>query len=167
MARQIADEQSTPVLPDAAHRPRMQHQLDVATGVWGAAMVLSAIMLGGGLGLAAAATLQPAAGVEPELANLLHAMVGIKALIFTGAAALILLRLRGPVRAAAIAGYAAGLGMCAAALFWLWGLSGLLLGSALFYGGLILTYLTASRDPLLMAGLKRSLPRDSSLSGRT
>jgi hypothetical protein len=129
-------------------------------------MVLSAIMVGGGLGLAAAATLQPAAGVEPDLANLLHAMVGIKALIFAGAAALVLLRLRGPVRAVSIAGYAAGLGMSAVALFWLWGLSGLFLGSALFYGGLILTYLTASRDRLLVAGLKRSLPQDASLSGR-
>ncbi|WP_295883406.1 hypothetical protein [uncultured Thiohalocapsa sp.] len=166
MARQRFDEQATPVVPDATDRSHMRLQSQARTGVWGASMVLSAIMVGGGLGLAAAATLQPAAGVEPDLANLLHAMVGIKALIFAGAAALVLLRLRGPVRAASIAGYAAGLGMSAAALFWLWGLSGLFLGSALFYGGLILTYLTASRDPLLVAGLKRSLPQDASLSGR-
>ncbi len=68
------------------------------------------------------------------------------------------LRLRGPVSLGSIGGYCTGLGMSAAALVWLWGLSGLLLGSALFYGGLVATYLTASKDQGLADGLRRALP---------
>jgi hypothetical protein len=81
-------------------------------------------------------------------------MVGIKATIFAAAVALVLLRLRGAVAGRPLMGYAGGLGLSAAALVWLWGLSGLPLGSALFYGGLIVVYLTASKDPLLGAALR-------------
>jgi uncharacterized membrane protein YjjP (DUF1212 family) len=56
------------------------------------------------------------------------------------------------VTARALLGYAAGLGLSAGALAWLWGLSGLLVGSIAFYGGLIVTLKTASRDRLLVAG---------------
>lgn len=174
MARQVADEQATPAVPGAVapaplhadrrrglqvvHRP--EHPAEPATaampGAVGAAVVMASVALGAGLGLASAATLQAPAAADAALANLLHAMVGIKALIFAAAATLILMRLRAPAAAASLAGYGAGLGVSAAALVWLWGLSGLLVGSALFYGGLAIGYLTASRDPLLASALKGS-----------
>jgi hypothetical protein len=47
------------------------------------------------------------------------------------------------------------MGLSAGALVWLWSLTALLPGSLLFYGGLLATYLTASRDPGLFAGLRR------------
>ncbi len=157
MARQGVDEQATPAIPDAAVTSRPQVAADSLRGVFGTSVVLGALGVGAGLGLAAMLTLQAPTAVEPALANLLHAMVGIKALILAGASALVAMRLRGPVATASLAGYAVGLGLSAGALVWLWGLSGLLAGSALFYGGLILTYLTAGRDGRL-GGLLRILP---------
>jgi len=121
-------------------------------------VVTASVALGAGLGAVAALMLQAPAGADAALANLLHAMVGIKALVFATATALVLLRLRAPATVASLAGYGAGLGLSAGALVWLWGLSGLLLGSALFYGGLVLTYLTAGRDRLLAAAVKRKRP---------
>jgi hypothetical protein len=154
MARQLSDDQATPALPvhDNTALPSAPDTALAAPLAMGA--VGGAVVVGLGLGLGLALAVQTAAGVEPALANLLHAMVGVKALIFSGALALVLWRLRGPVGIRALAGYATGLGMSAAALVWLWGLSGLLAGSAAFYGGLILVYLSASRDPLLGQGLQ-------------
>jgi hypothetical protein len=158
MARQLFDEQATPAVPGIADPPRPAG-LDTPLPGPLAMGVASAAALGGlGLGLGLALALQPAVAVEPALANLLHAMVGIKALIFAGALALVLWRLRGPVAVPALAGYSTGLAASAAALVWLWGLSGLLPGSAAFYGGLLLVYLSASRDPLLAQGLKAVVP---------
>ncbi|WP_296899669.1 hypothetical protein [Thiohalocapsa sp.] len=158
MARQRSDEQATPALPNVAASSQPTAQSEAMSGVAGASTLMAAIVVGAGLGLAAAAMLQPAARVEPALANLLHAMVGIKALLFTGALALVLLRLRGPVQVASVAGYAAGFATSAAALVWLCGLWGLLLLFALFLGGFTAPYPPDSRDPLLMSGLKRALP---------
>lgn len=158
MARQLSDDQATPAVPAIADRPRTAG-LDTPVAAPLAMGVASAAAVGGlGLGLGLALMLQPAAAIEPALTNLLHAMVGIKAFIFAGALALVLWRLRGPVGVRALAGYAAGLAASAAALVWLWGLSGLLPGSAAFYGGLLLVYLSASRDPLLAQGLKAVVP---------
>lgn len=114
--------------------------------------LLGAIAVGGFLGVLITLSLAGPVAMEPGLIRLLHGMVAIKGLIFTAAAAMVLRRLRGPVTARTLFGYAAGLGLSAGALAWLWGLSGLLLGSIGFYGGLILTLKTASRDRLLVAG---------------
>lgn len=162
MARQGSDEQATPAVPGgmaaipshAAPRVRTRTAIEPLPGVAGAAVVMASVALGAAVGAVAALMLQAPAGADAALANLLHAMVGVKALIFAAATALALLRLRAPATTASIAGYGAGLGLSAAALVWLWGLSGLLLGSAMFYGGLILAYLTAGRDPLLSAAVK-------------
>ncbi len=89
----------------------------------------------------------------PELERLLHLMVGIKALIFTVAAALVFRRLSRPVYRRVLLGYEAGLGLSAGALVWLWSLTALLPGSILFYGGLLVAYLSASRDPWLLRGV--------------
>lgn len=160
MARQLSDDRATPAPPVVAEQPRPEPQgRPVALESAFPMGALSAALAAGlGCGALAAWALQPPASVEPSLATLLHGMVGIKALIFLGALALVLLRLRGAVAARALAGYCVGIGMSAAALVWLWGLSGLLVGSALFYGGLVVTYVTASRDPLVLAGLQRVLP---------
>jgi hypothetical protein len=158
MARQLSDEQATPALPAIADRTRPAGLKTPLAGPLAMGVVSAAAVGGLGLGLALAMSVQPAAAVEPALANLLHTMVGIKALIFLGALSLVLMRLRGPVGARSLTGYAAGLGASAAAVVWLWGLSGLLAGSAAFYGGLLLVYLSASRDPLLAQGLKAVVP---------
>ena len=117
--------------------------------------LLSAIAVGGLGGVLITLSLAGPVAMEPGLMRLLHGMVAIKGLIFTAAAALVLRRLRGPVTARTLSGYAVGLGLSAGALAWLWGLSGLLLGSIAFYGGVILTLKTASRDRLLIAGFSQ------------
>ncbi|MCG6941712.1 MAG: hypothetical protein LJE69_10735 [Thiohalocapsa sp.] len=158
MARQHADERATPALPapaDQRQAQRLSAPVDSSPALSAAAV---AVAIGLGVGFLAAWALQAPASREPSLAHLLHGMVGIKALIYSGALVLVGLRLRGPVGARALAGYCLGLGMSAAALVWLWGLSGLLVGSVLFYGGLVVVYLTASRDPLVAVGFRRGPP---------
>ena len=153
MARQLFHEQATPAVPAVATTP-LDPVTRLVPGPAAMAVLAAAIGLGAGVGLLALLTLATPVAREPSLVSLLHGMVGIKALIFAGAAALVGLRLRGPVTGRVLAGYGAGLGTSAAALVWLWGLSGLLMGSALFYGGLVVTYLTASKDALLADGLR-------------
>ncbi len=114
--------------------------------------LLGAIAVGGFCGVLITLSLAGPVAMEPGLMRLLHGMVAIKGLIFMAAAAVVLRRLRGPVTARTLSGYAVGLGLSAGALAWLWGLSGLLLGSIAFYGGLVLALKTASRDRLLVAG---------------
>jgi hypothetical protein len=151
MARQVSADQATPSPPGLTETPTEPTPVQRAQSrlLQGVTLCSAAVATGAGLGLLAALALQGPATVEPALANLLHAMVAIKAMVFTAAAALVLYRLRGPVGDGSLIGYCGGLAASAAALVWLWGLSGLLLGSALFYGGLIVTYLTATKDPLL------------------
>ncbi len=158
MARQLSDDPATLAVPAVPGQTPLQGPAGALDSAISESAVAAAIALSLGLGALAAWAVQAPASVQPSLASLLQLMVAIKALIFAGAGALVLLRLRGPVAGGALGGYCLGLGMSAAALAWLWGLSGMLAGSALFYGGLVLTYLTASRDPLLAAGLQRGAP---------
>jgi hypothetical protein len=117
-------------------------------------LLLGAVALGAVAGLLITLLLARPVAIEPGLLRLLHGMVAIKGLILAAAAALVLRRLRGPVHGRRLLGYAAGLGLSAGALVWLWSLSALLPGSILFYGGLIIAFLSASRDPLLLQGLR-------------
>ncbi|MGB5833888.1 MAG: hypothetical protein WBG92_18135 [Thiohalocapsa sp.] len=143
----------------------LSDQLSAATGlasvdptllssVAARARLLAGVAVGGVAGVLITALLAAPAAIEPNLVRLLHGMVIIKALIFAGAAALVFRRLRGPVNARILVGYAAGLGVSAGALAWLWGLSGMLFGSIFFYGGLFIAFMMASRDPLLIEGLR-------------
>ena len=157
MARQVSDEQATAALPGSIVVPDARHGPEPLLAPAGAAAVAGAVAVGAGLGAIAAFALQGSASVEPALANLLHAMVGIKAIILTAALALVLFRLRGPAGMASLLGYCGGLGLSTAGLVWLWGLSGLPIGAAFFYGGLVATYVTAARDPLLADGLRRAV----------
>jgi hypothetical protein len=165
MARQLSDDQATPALPAVADQSKPQRPQAALDSARAYSALAVALATGFGLGAVAALALQAPTSPEASLANLLHGIVGIKALIFAGALALVALRLRGPVHGGALAGYCLGLGMSAAALAWLWGLSGLLVGSALFYGGLVVAYQAASRDPLLVFGFKRVLPSERPAKG--
>lgn len=157
MARQYSADQATPAPPAvAASVSRSDPRL--LPGPIAAAMLAAALVAGAGVGVLAVVTVAAPPAREPALVNLLHGMVGIKALILAAAATLVMLRLRGPVAPRAAGGYCAGLALSSGALVWLWGLSGLLLGSALFYGGLVIAYRAAARDPLLADGLRRALP---------
>jgi hypothetical protein len=143
MARRTLDELSVaaPATPAA----------DAAAAVLGARLYLPVpIVLGAGLGLLAVLTLAQPGTVEPSHASLVRLMVSVKGLLFAAAVALVAWRLGRPVRPRELAGYGLGLGLCAGALVWLWGLSALLIGSILFYGGLGLCYLTGSSDPWLL-----------------
>jgi len=95
----------------------------------------------------------------PELARLLHAMVMIKGLILAAAVAAIVWRLGRPAATPIVLGYTVTLGTSTAALGWLWGLSLIPLGSALFYGGLLGAFITATRDRHFFDGI---LPRSRS-----
>lgn len=117
-------------------------------------VLIAGLVGGAALGLSLTVALAGPLAVEAELARLLRFMVGVKALILLGAAALVLMRLRGPVTRRALLGYAGSLSLSAGALGWLWGLSSLALGSLLFYGGMVLAFRVASADPLLMQGLR-------------
>lgn len=118
-------------------------------------LLVSALAAGLGAGALAAAVLAGPAPGEAELTRLLRGMVMIKGLIALAAVALVLRRLGGAVSGRALAGYAGGLALTFAALGWLWGLSAMLVGSILFYGGLGIAGAAAARDPLLLPGLRR------------
>jgi len=158
MARQLSDDHATPAVPLVDAQSDTRHPQTALETALSAGALAAALAIGLSLGAIAAWAVQAPPTQDASLANLLHGIVGIKALIFAGALMLVALRLRGPVGRGALAGYCLGLGLSAAALVWLWGLSGLLFGSALFYGGLIVIYLAASRDPLLLAGFGRIVP---------
>lgn len=116
-------------------------------------ILLSMLSLAAAMGILAVIVAATPPAREPELARLLHMIIGIKALIFMIAAALVFRRLGRPVQLPLLLKYGAGLGLSASALVWLWSLTDLLLVSILFYAGLLVTYLTASRDPWLLQGL--------------
>jgi hypothetical protein len=118
-------------------------------------LVVAALAAGLGAGALATATLAGATPADAELTRLLHGMVLIKGVIALAAAVLVFRRLGAPVDGRVLAGYAGGLALTSAALGWLWGLTAMLAGSALFYVGLIAASAAASRDPLLLPGLRR------------
>lgn len=160
MARLLADQLSVPAAA-------LQTDSSLLHAVAARSRLLAAIAIGASSGVLITLALAGPVAIEPGLMRLLHGMVAIKGLIFALATALVLRRLRGPVAARTLAGYAAGLGLSAGALAWLWGLSGLLLGSIAFYGGLILVLKTASRDRWLLAGFTEGRAHDEkSMSSR-
>jgi hypothetical protein len=120
------------------------------------ALLATALAVGLATGALAAATLAGPPPADAELTRLLHGMVLIKGVIALAATGLIFRRLSTAVDARVLAGYAGGLGLTFAALGWLWGLTTMLVGSVLFYGGLLAAGVAASRDPRLLAGLRRS-----------
>jgi hypothetical protein len=113
----------------------------------------------GGLGIAAMLLLADPGATEPGLARVMHLMLAIKSLMLAAATVLVLWRLGSPVTAAASWTYSLGLGISAAGLAWLWGLTTILIGVVLFYGGLLMVLLTATRDRQLFAALKATLER--------
>lgn len=145
MARLLADQLSVAA-------GTLQTEPSLMTAAASRTRLLGGVALGGFAGVLVTLWLAGPMAMEASLVRLLHGMVMIKGLIFAAAVALVLRRLAGPVHARLLLGYTVGLGLSAAALAWLWGLSGLLLGSFGFYAGLILSLKTASRDPLLIAG---------------
>jgi hypothetical protein len=156
MARSLTDPFSSPTGGAAAPASALEAAGVSVRGASARLMLLVALSAGlvvGGLLTAAFAGPGPA---DVELARLLRAMVLIKGAIAAVAATLIFRRLGSGVGLRPALGYATGLGMTCAALGWLWGLSGLFIGSVLFYAGLILCFAVASRDPSLLGGLARS-----------
>jgi hypothetical protein len=158
-AARLADPRRTPdPRTPAVAVPEQQAPATAPAPELARAVLIAGLVAGAGIGLSLAMALAGPVAQEADLARLLRAMIGVKGLILLGAAALVLLRLRGPVGRPALLGYAGSLGLSAAALGWLWGLSGLALGSVLFYGGLFLAYRVASADPLLMQALRPRRP---------
>jgi len=98
------------------------------------------------LGVVAMLFLAGPVAQAPDLAGLIRGMVALKGLILGAAVAAVLWRLGRPTPAPVVLGYTLALGTSAAAVGWLWGLSLIPLGSALFYGGLIAAFLVAGRD---------------------
>jgi hypothetical protein len=117
------------------------------------------LAVGGALGIAAMLLLADPGATEPALARVMHLMLAIKSLILAAATGLVLWRLGSPVTAVASWTYGLGLGVSAAGLAWLWGLTTILVGVLLFYGGLLMLFLTATRDRQLFAALKATLER--------
>jgi hypothetical protein len=148
MARQFSDQQAMLGAPEVHGQPSAlpSQQPELQSGL-AMSMVVAAVVAGGGMGAFAMLAAQAAEPTVLSSRGVLQALVGVKALILIAALSLVVFRLRAAVRARPLAGYCVGLALSAAGLAWLWGLSGLLLGSGLFYGGLVLVYLTAGRDP--------------------
>jgi hypothetical protein len=117
------------------------------------------LTVGAGLGVGAMLMLADPGATDPGLARVMHLMLAIKSLILAAAAVLVLWRLGSPVTAAASWTYGLGLGVSAAGLAWLWGLTTILVGVVLFYGGLLTVFLTATRDRQLFAALKTTVER--------
>ena len=152
MARLFSDQLSSPVGTAAA-------EARLWSSVTARSVLAGGILFGGALGTLLTLALAVPVAMEPGLIRLLHGMVAIKGLIFSAGTALLWLRLGGPAVPRALLGYTAGLGLSAGALAWLWGLNLLFPGAVLFYGGLLIAFLTASRDPLLVDALRQTLNR--------
>jgi len=123
-----------------------------------AARAAFAAALAGGLlfGLLVMAAFAGPVRQAPDLAMLIRGMVLIKGLILAAAAAGVLWRLGRPAPVPTVLGYTVSLGVSATALGWLWGLSLIPLGSALFYGGIIGALVVAHKDRGFFDGV---LPR--------
>jgi phosphate/sulfate permease len=117
------------------------------------------LTVGTGLGIGAMLLLASPSAVEPSLARVMHLMLAIKSMILAAATVLVLWRLGSPVSTTASWTYSVGLGVSAAGLAWLWGLSAILIGVVLFYGGLLIAFMTATRDRQLFAALKATLDK--------
>ncbi|NEV64710.1 hypothetical protein [Thiorhodococcus minor] len=104
--------------------------------------------LAGAVALAITLALVPPPRMSPDLVRLLHGMVLIKGLIGLAAGALVYRRLSRPLSSGLAWRYVACLSLSAAALGWLWGLSWVPAGGALYWAGLIGLLLVAGRDPL-------------------
>lgn len=125
---------------------------EVAGAIWRRRLGLALLVVtAGAAGLALSLALAPAPRAEPELVRLLRAMVLIKGLFALGATALLWWRLGRPIGPALATRYGLAVGLCAAALGWLWGLHLLLLGGLAFYAGLAGLLLATRGDPLLLA----------------
>lgn len=148
MARLLPDDyHSAPaaVVPAAG----MPQAAAVAARAW----LLGAVGVGLMGGLLLAAALAGPVRQDAELAQLLHGMVFIKGLFLVVATALVTARLGRAVRRGVLLSYGLTLGIAAGGLGWLWGLDLLALGSLLFWGGLLGTFMVANRDPDLLRGL--------------
>jgi hypothetical protein len=153
MARQFSQEHATPALPSAAESAA-QIAPSPLPGVWATLVVATGLAIGVGVGLGANLAFAGPLTPPDTPTGLLRAIIGAKGLMLAAGLFSVLWRLRRPVGIGVLVGYAAGLATSAAALVWLWGLSGLLLGSGLFYGGLGLVYFTATKDRLLFTGVE-------------
>ena len=96
---------------------------------------------------------------DVELAGLVRTMVLVKGLFLVAALSLVSWRLARPVARRQLAGYSASLGLSAAALAWMWSLNAIPVAALLFYSGLIVCFLTASRDRLLLVADPQLRPR--------
>jgi hypothetical protein len=162
MARSLIDSFSALVADTATKPVGTERHAAVLGGITPRLMLGLAMLVGaaaGGLLVPALAGPLPA---DAELVRLLRGMVLIKGAIALTASALLFRRLGRPVTPRPALGYAAGVGLTFGSLGWLWGLSGLLMGSIAFYAGLAIAVFSASRDPLLMdrhCSGDRALPR--------
>ncbi len=105
--------------------------------------------------IVATAPFSAADGMDPDLARLLRAMVGIKGIIALAAAALVYWRLGHPIARPVAIGYGTAICVSTAALAWLWTLASIPLGSLCFYGSLAGLILVGRFDSGLSTGLGR------------
>lgn len=121
---------------------------------WRAGLVL-AIATTAAVTVAMTAPFSVAAEMDPDLARLLRAMVGIKGIIALAATGLLLWRLGHPIRRPIATGYIVSICLSVAALAWLWGLAAIPLGALLYYGGLAGLILVGRFDSGLSAPWRR------------
>jgi hypothetical protein len=125
---------STPSVPDSTRsRPWI-------------ALLYAAALVAGGTGIAVAATVEPSASSEWQLALLLRFMAVLKAAMVLGAVGLTHWRLRQPIGDALFAGYVTCLSLMLVAPGLIWSLQHIALGAALFHAGLLGFLLLAWRD---------------------
>ena len=139
-------ELAEPTKPDAAQTipiAQLAARAAVATGV------LTGLAVGTLLMVALAGPAPERLQQDAELAGLVRSMVLVKGLILLAALSLVTWRLSRPVARRHLVGYMSSLGVSAAALAWMWSLNSIPVAAALFYGGLIACFYTASRDGLL------------------
>lgn len=147
---------STPLEIPAAKAAQAAEPHEARTSRLRLALVL-AVAISTAAVLALTLAFAPLPQREPDLVRLLRGMVLIKGAIGLTAAALVWWRFGRPLDPRLAARYIVALCLSAGAVAWLWGLHLILLGSALFYLGLLGVYLAGRRDPLFAD--RRSLTR--------
>lgn len=150
MARPLTDSLTALVANPAARPATADEARGALTGIGARLMLIAAALAGLAAGGLLALALAGPLPSDVELVRLLRGMVLIKGAIALAAATVLFRRLGRPVTLSPALGYAAGIGLTFASLAWLWGLSGLLVGSLAFYAGLTVAVLSTTRDPLLV-----------------
>ncbi len=120
----------------------------------GGLLVVAVLAFAAGLLVADQAETARAVAADPDLARLLRAMAGLKALMAAAAVGVMMWRLASPIGPVRLALYAVSTAAMTAGPALIWNLVNIGFGAALLHGGLLAAVMLLWRDPAVGARLQ-------------